>query len=362
MVIRRLNEIDDKSYTDKIDVSFHYSPKQRIIYDMTNTNQHIQVPTMCIHMSNLQFDKDRTFNKISGFTVSEQTLSGGGRFPQPVPVKFTMPFSILSRFQRDMDQIITCIFSNFYPYIVISYKHPDLEHEVRCVVQWEGGVNFTYPIDVPANVTYRIVADSSFTVLGWIYKNASNPWGIIYNIPTTFTAVSNIYDDYFTMKAMEDTIVTDSKVVSGRPQLFNISPYYTNIGVSSQSFDIVGDMFQFVNGLAISANDSVYMSSAYQLLNPFISSRSLSSVYPAFSGIPLLSSDWSINGERLINFTLPTPLASGNVDVMAWGSIGYGKLSFDSIRPTLNPYVSGTAEYNAYVEFQYPCVSGIEIR
>ena len=30
-------------------------------------------------------------------------------------------------------------------------------------------------------------------------------------------------------------------------------------------------------------------------------------------------------------------------------------------RPTLNPYKPGTQEYNNYIEYQLPCISGIKI-
>lgn len=361
LVIRRLSEVDDTTYTDKIDVGLKYAPKQRIIYDLVNTNQHIQVPTMCLTIAGIQYQKERAFNKIMGFTVSEHYLSGGGRFPQPVPVDLKLNFSILSRYERDMDQILTCIFSNFFPYIVISYKHPDLGFEVRCLVEWDGNINLTYPIDIPAQNSYRIVADSSFAVKGWIYRNASNPWGIIYNVPVSFTSVSALFDDYNAMKALETDLTTEHFVVSGRPQLWKIDPYTTTIGVTSLTFDLYGDMFNFVDGMAVSGTSIVFPNSSYQLLNPFISSKSLSAIYMPFSAVPLLTSQYTVIDENHIQFTLPESYQLGFIDIIAYGSTGLGKLTFDSIRPTLNPYISGSSEYNNYVEYQHPYVSGIQI-
>lgn len=369
LVIRRLNEIDDSSYTDLIDVGLKFVSKQRIIYDMVNLNQHIQLPAMAISLQSIKYDDKRAFNKIAGFDTSVAYVSSGGHYPQPVPVNMTLPFSILSRYQRDLDQIITCIFSNFYPYIVISYKHPDLGHEVRCVVQWDGNINFTYPIDTSAETSYRIAADSSFTVAAWIYRNASNPAGVIYNIPTTFTSVSTIMDDYEYMKNFESPITTDYFTISGRPQLNNISPYITNIGTSAQSFTVIGDMFQFVTDVGVSGTpESIYASSpttaipisCYNYFNPYVSSTTLSSVYTAFSAVSV--TNWSVIGDNTLTFTLPTPLTAGYIDVFAWGPVGFGKLTLDAVRPTYNPYVSGTPEYNGYEEFQFPYVSGIEIR
>ena len=361
LVIRRLDETNDTTYTDQIDVGLKYATKQRIIYDMTNLNQHIQLPTMAIIMTSIKYDEKRAFNKIAGFTTSVNYVSAGGRYPQPVPVNLTLPFSILSRYQRDLDQIITCIFANFYPYIVISYKHPDLGHEVRCVVEWDGNIGFTYPVDTSSETSYRITADSTFTVKGWIYRNASNPYGVIYNIPTTFTSVSSIIDDYDTMSTLELPETTDYFVISGRPQLKSISPYIANDGISGQDFDLVGDMFQFVTDMGVSGMPAnLYTLSSYEYFNPYVSSHGLSGVYSPFSAVSV--TNWSINSDYTIRFELPMPLTAGFVDVFAWGPIGFGKLTMDAIRPTLNPYVTGTSGYNSYVEFQYPYVSGIEIR
>lgn len=364
LIIKRLQEDDDTDSGDHIAVSLQYAPKQRVIYDLVNLNQHIQLPAMAITMASISYDKERTFNKIMGFTVNQQYLSGGGSFPEPVPIKINLNFSILSRYQRDLDQILTCIYSNFYPYIIISYQHPDIKQEVRCAVMWNGDINLTYPVDIQATAPYRIVADSSFTVYAWMYRNASNPYGIIHNIPTTFTAVSNIFDDYYSTRTYDNTnpITTDYFTVSGRPQINSISPYSEHIGTSGSEFTIMGDMFQFVTNLVVSASPTtIYQNSAYQAFNPFVSSCNMSAMYPPFSGVQILSSNWTNINEHTIKFTLPTPLNYGFIDVIAVGSTGYGKLTQDSLRPTFNPYLTSNPSFSSYSEFQYPYVSGLEI-
>lgn len=214
LVIRRYNEQDDTTYTDKIAVRLLYAPKQRVLFDLVNKSQHIQLPVMAVSIAGISFQKERAFNKIAGFTVSQNILSGGGHFPQPIPVDINLNLSILTRYQRDFDQIITNILANFFPYIVISYKHPDLAQEVRCLVEWDGNLKISYPNDIAANTSYRILGDASFVVRGWIYRNASNPFGIIHTIPMTFTSVSALYDDYYAMHAMESDITTDTFTVS----------------------------------------------------------------------------------------------------------------------------------------------------
>tara|TARA_R110000822_G_scaffold285247_2_gene406606 strand:- start:433 stop:1593 length:1161 start_codon:yes stop_codon:yes gene_type:complete len=363
LVIKRLNEADESEGTDTINVSLKYAPKQRILNDIVNKNQHIQLPVMALSMSNLSFDKERSFNKIEGFMVNTEVRPEGGSFPQPVPVNLDLNFSVLSRYQRDLDQIITCIFANFHPYIVISYAHPDLGHEVRCAIMWDGNIKFNYPNDIKDNMPYRITADSSFKVMGWIYKNASNPYGIIHNIDTSFTNASAIYADFDVMQSFESPTTTDYLTISGRPQVKAVDPYVISMGDTSVSFNLIGDMFNFVDTLAISAvPQSAFPLSSYELLNPFVSSENLSSEYPAFSAVPLLSSDWSITNDNRIQFFLPSSYDAGFVDVIAISPWGMGQLQIDSVRETYNPYVSGTSDHTNYQEFQFPYVSGVEIR
>ncbi len=346
LVIKRLLETDNITNTDSIAVNLVYAPKQRVLYDLVNKNQHIQLPIMAFTTSNIKYDPARTFNKLDGYIANSQVLSSGGHIPQPLPIDFDMHLSILVNQNRDLDQIITNIFANFYPYIVISYRHPNINQEVRCKVQWDGNISLQYPNDLAAQTPYRIMADATFNVSTWIFKNFSNPYGIIYNIPTTFTAVSELYDDYETLKTLEGPLVTDYKTVSGRPQIKNVHPYTYNLqtDLSSKTFNILGDMYHLVKGLVVSANNtSTYPTSAYQTFNPFVSDKHLSAVYTSFDAISV--QNWVINDSNNISFNLPTPLDAGNVDIIAWNVAGIGKLTTDSYR------ISGT--------FQWPFVNGV---
>jgi hypothetical protein len=225
LVIRRLDELDEETNTDSIQVSLAYAPKQRVIHDLVNKAQHIKVPVMALTMSSINYDAKRAFNKIEGFTVAQNYTPNGGDFPQPVPVEIALNLSILTRYQRDLDQILTCIFAYFYPYIIISYKHPDLGHEVRCKLEWNKAINLTYPLDIAGTQPYRIVADSTFTLQGWLYRNAYNNSGIIHNIPMSFNAVSALFDNYDYMHSLESDITSDYLEISGRPFIHSVAPY-----------------------------------------------------------------------------------------------------------------------------------------
>ncbi len=365
IIIKRVNENTGLS-EDSIKVNFRYSPKSRTLMDLTNKNMHLQLPIASMVISNISYDNARAFNKIEGFSVNYPTTSANnaGHYPQPLPIKMVLTLSLLGKNQNDIDQLVTNIFAYFFDYIVISYKHPDLGHEVRCAVKWDGSLSYNYPNELQSTTQYRVGVDGSFTVLGWIYRNAYNPYGIIYNIDSTFTSVSALFTNYGYLTAQEADITTDSRMISGRPFVERVYPYKAKSGYFGQEFAVYGNMFDKltgfdINGFVLRGTTGVYPASTYSLYNPLSGDTKLSSVYTAFSGVSV--ENWQIMSEKILEFVLPTPQTSGFIDLIMWNPAGIGKLTIDSVRPTTNPYVSGTTEYNNYIELQYPYISGIQV-
>jgi hypothetical protein len=328
LIIKRYNELDETTVTDQVAVSLVYAPKQRVLYDLVNKSQHLKLPVMALTMSSINYDAKRAFNKIEGFTVSHIFKPEGANLPQPVPVEISLNLSIMARYQNDIDQILTCIFSNFFPYIILSYEHPDLNHEVRCKLEWNKNINLQYPLDITNNQPYRVLADAQFTLQGWIYRNSYNNSGIIYNIPTTFTAVSAIYDDYDTMHNMESDITTDSFVVSGRPFMHNSTPCIIHSDATNRTLNIKGNMFDYLSGICLSSlNGNVFSTSSYQTFNPFVNYKHLSSTYPAFTAV---SAEFTKLDNNNISINIPYTQNIGYFDVIGYGIAGLGKLTQDS--------------------------------
>ena len=355
LVVKRINE-STGAEEDSVQVNLRYSPKSRTIQDIVNKNQHIQLPVMSLSIGGIAYDSSRTFNKIAGFYTDVPSATAFGKHYQPLPVILTLNLSVLSRYQNDLDQIITNLFTFFHPYIVISYTHPENGHEVRCVVQWDGNIPIQYPLDVAATAPYRITADSTFKVMGWIYRNFPNTVGKIYKIDHNFQAV-NKFEDYYAMEELKTPYVSDNIVLSARPTVKQVVPYITLNGVSGNEFHIHGDMFHYLSALYVSASPAVYPN-AYEI-DYFADNPKLSATYPAFTGLSV--ENYEILGEKAVKFTLPTPQDVGHIAVIAINEAGYGNLLVDSVRETLNPYPSSMPEHLTYVEPQFPWVSGIEV-
>lgn len=99
-----------------------------------------------------------------------------------------------------------------------------------------------------------------------------------------------------------------------RPTIFS--------GVSA-TFRVTGKSFYDVQAVYLSG----YPYENSTLYNPFSGVPSLSAKYPAFTGVKLLSSQWSSNNENAVTFTMPSAQRGGYVDVLVQNQAGYGKLT-----------------------------------
>lgn len=196
-------------------VRYVYAPKQRVVHDLTNKNKHITLPAIAVNITGVSRDPERVFNKIAGSYHQRTDVFGGHEITNksdhlrsPVPVDVSINMSILTRYQSDMDQILSNFVPYNNPYIIISWKLPDgllqKDQEIRSPVLWDGSINVQYPTDLPANAPYRVSAETNFTIKGWLFKYQSDPAGIIYKVTSNITPMIDIEDDAFTEDDQQD--------------------------------------------------------------------------------------------------------------------------------------------------------------
>ena len=205
IVIGRYNK--NRKQKDRIFVRYLYAPKQRVLYDIVNKAKTITLPVVTVNIANIARDNNRVFNKlpsVGGGGYAEGAGNGfyytndfsSNKFNAPTPVNITMNMSIITRYQMDMDQILSYFIPYNNPYIVISWPLPhDLVQttklqELRSEVLWDGNINIQYPLELRANDKARVVADTVFTIKGWIFPAAENNVNNIYKVTSNFYAVS----------------------------------------------------------------------------------------------------------------------------------------------------------------------------
>jgi len=232
-------------------VRYIYAPKERVLFDLVNPAQNITLPVVSITISSISRDNNRVFNKNAGFYAAGTPFEdnpGPATFfyKAPVPVNIDLKMSILARYQSDMDQILTNFVPFNNPYIILSWTVPKefnlpYTQEIRSEVLWNGTINMSYPTDINGNQKAQIIADTAFTIKGFLFPDPQEVVKNIYKIDTQFTAVSTgmslDYGAYAFLKSQE--ITTDSPLsafansetvtVSGRPVISDIR-LYTPLG------------------------------------------------------------------------------------------------------------------------------------
>jgi len=243
VVIKRYNV--NREPGQRIQVRYVYSPKQRVLYDLTNPGQNITLPVVAITMGSVTRDEGRVFNKTAGFYTpnalsDKQTSSTTGFFRTPVPVNITINMSILTRYQTDLEQILSNFIPYNNPYIIVSWKVPSSYNlpfiqEIRTEILWNGQTNISYPVDVNGGQKAQIVADTSFTVKGWLFSHAEPSINNIFKITSNITAARTDtvleYGNYFSLTGINvgedaqqrENITTQTTIISGRPMFDKIN-------------------------------------------------------------------------------------------------------------------------------------------
>lgn len=342
IVIKRFN--NQRQTVSKINVRYLYSPKQRVLYDIVNKAQNIDLPCIAITIGGIQRDDSRVFNKLSGFY--ENNVSKSYFYKTPVPVNITVNMSIIAKYQTDIDQILTNFIPYTNPYIVISWKVPtDIElpymQEIRSEVMWEGGISLSYPTEIGAETKYRVTADTSFTIKGWLFRNDNNPVSNIYTVSANFYPVSAIdVDEYYSVQQLQSynnqlSANKESIVVKALPDTTNITFTYDNNTLGVGYFKIGNLPKITLNGGFLSENPQmeytkrVFLSANNTVLPrlssvDFYSGTSLASSNPPFSAYEIVTNGGQVTYDgSVILVNLPPVSANCNFSLIVSNESGY---------------------------------------
>lgn len=246
IVIKRYNK--NRVPANDIQVRYVYSPKQRVLYDIVNRAQNITIPVVAVSIAGISRDDSRVFNKIEGYYYSrgldDKTQQPTSiNYKSPVPVNIEISMSILTKYQSDMDQILSNFIPYNNPYIIISWRLPDgvvpggftIPQEIRSEVLWDGSVRITYPTDINASEKYKVIGDTNFTIKGWLFPAQKDDVSNIFYIDANFYNERNItiYEELsgssFVYPVSSGVInETDTVSISGFPQPSNQINYTYN--------------------------------------------------------------------------------------------------------------------------------------
>lgn len=216
IVVKRYNRYREPQ--DSIRCRFVYAPKQRVLADLLDKAQNLQLPVVALTNGGIARDPNRVFNKIQGSYLASSDPTRTNKLQQPVPIDLTINMTILTRFQEDFDQIVTNFVPYFDPYIIVSWRTPSMpDYEIRSQVIWSGNVAATYPYDINATQVARVEGTTSFIFKGWLFKaRPSTNEGLIFTINSNFSTESGL-NSMLSLDAL-DELTTSRKTLSAQPQ------------------------------------------------------------------------------------------------------------------------------------------------
>lgn len=343
-IVKRYDK--DRNAKELIEVRYVLAPKQRVMYDIVNKAHNLTLPVVAVNVTGISRDQSRVFNKLdSVYSAVSRNLS---KVLMPIPVNIEVSMSILARYMQDMDQILSNFIPYSNPYIILSWKEPtnipSQVVEIRSEVLWSGSISLNEPTDLAASDKFRIVADTSFTIKGWLFRNQNELSSQIYFIDANFMSVSGskiVIDDSGYVSFKESLSgVTDTVSISAIPSLTNayynydgkLLPINSNFTLNTSTtglnnFVLYGRSFSYTNTILLCGS------------NTFTNKvTSFNSTYTGqVSGSVLDSQYYNIVDNNIMTLNLSTLSGSGSFNIIINNTAGWTSTfninNFTFIRP-----------------------------
>lgn len=383
-VVKRYDK--DQNVKDEIAVNYLYGPKERIFKDLIDAPEHIKLPIVSVMMTGLTRDNERVKDNIGGryenmLDYNRETIK---HIPMPVPVNLTFEVSIMTKYQMDMEQLLTNFIPYSDPYFIVSWREPFTGHSLDSEVRWLGDVNIEYPKEMsPTDPYSQIVATTNFEFRGYMFKDKAEDVGKICQIDTDYILTNKFFCDYDELVAHTEDSVTESFSMSGVPRVEWVTPTALKTGavmaecsattgiVNHEGYDpteLIGrteemtieGWFPNINDIFLSASDPTMFVGGVSSFDIFDGDTT----YPEFDGVLVQSYLHPIDDQHKITFDVPILSGGGYLDVIVLNSCGYSKLTDD--RRTLescceNPYNVSNPLHDSWESLQDPFLSGVEV-
>lgn len=309
----------DKNVRSRAHVRYVYSPKQRVVHDLTNKARHITLPVVAVNISGVSRDNDRVFNKLEGtylkYGESHESLNTD-HILQPVPINIDVSMSILARYQTDIEQIISNFVPYSDPYIVISWKVPEqlgnLDQEIRSEVLWSGDLAMNYPDNLTGSEPYRLACDTTFTIKTWLFKKNTNPVGNIYKIDVDLFPVKDLDVPVQTLLDMEESEITSASfMISSHPMIRSVDDTYkTVLGYNFNETTSV-----YLSGTKLNALSGTMYHPTSADASPYFND------FPAITGVKI---PFTVVNDNMLTYDLPDVSVGEEVDIIIESIAGYG--------------------------------------
>ena len=337
-VIKRYDK--NNNARQEIGVRYVFAPKQRIMHDIVNKAKNIELPVVAINLASVSYDTERVFNKLDNFE-NYANANSASAIRTPTPVNLTVNMSILCRYMQDMDQIISNFVPYTDPYIILTWKEPVSDNvnnsiEIRSEVLWDKTINLNTPTETTYSDKFRIIADTSFTIKGWLFRSKNERSSPIYFIENNFINVRPDFNFNQGLSSLEYesfydsfTSVADIETISlsGIPDITNV--YFNtsgsllpidnpitikrNLSSGGRSYTFYGDNYDRTEFIMLSSNSAI--TTGFTAVNTTYTGE--------VSGYILPNSQWNVLNNQILDIMMPALTASGKFDVIVKNQAGW---------------------------------------
>ena len=326
-IIKRYNQ--NREPTEIVEVRYVLAPKQRVMYDIVNKAQNLTLPVVALNVTSISRDEKRVFNKLD-YLHNFSTEKNSTSVKMPLPINISISMSILTRYMEDMDQIISNFIPYTNPYIILAWKEPTNGTEVieiRSEVLWDGNITMSTPTDTTFSDKFRITADTTFTIKGWLFKDRNEISTPIYYIDTNYRIPES--ELYLSYESLSGTNIITTQSISAYPTItnvfysttgmqFSMLSSYTIVDRNINNFILNGDNYQYTSYVLLSSNNLT--------LVPNITSVATAKM-GTVSGYILPSSYYNILNNNTILFNIPALSGVGKLDVIVTNPAGYASIN-----------------------------------
>lgn len=144
-----------------------YGNRSRILKSLENKNKTLSLPIIAISKQSIARDTSRVHSVNEGLMFMEPNFNLNDNVAVPVIVTFDV--TILTKFETDMDQIISNFTSMMNPDIYVVWPNPKGQGNMISQIIWDGSINIEHPEEIGETDPWRIMASTSMEYKTWTF-------------------------------------------------------------------------------------------------------------------------------------------------------------------------------------------------
>lgn len=316
---------------EKISVRYIFGPKHRVLFDLNDRAKTLTLPVVTIEHVGLSKDNSRIANKNKFLYRPGGENNKISKIPMPIPVNLEVNVSIIAYFKEDIDQIVQNFVVNCNPYVIVPTKIPEVFgmpflDELRNEIQWSGDVSYNNPKDLSPDTKWRISADTTFTIKGWMFKSYDSREEPIYVVRTDFhnsDLKSRTYTDYYSLSDI--SILTDTILISAYPEFTNI--YYASSGKNLPVYSDLDIKLDQNNGFLLLGKRFGYNNTWYlsgDVISTFEFEEVITAKHTTISAYKIPEEYLDVPTDNIATVNIPmNTLSGGNFTIVTANSAGW---------------------------------------